>query len=627
MKDLSDLDDGVFTKTTAYESVLTPRTNQQIKQNPSEDVYVSDSCDSEPLMRDDNHSITRKLIRIDSRDSFTMKRRLKYHRRSSSLSDKTAPRNDSFSRRATLPKTSRSDTQLNNIDTSGSTSNHNQYSASNILLDSPYSTEPYMDALLHKAKSEEILKQELNRSREELLSDFSPPRKKETLQERAARILGLSAGDLYKAKENQAAQKAKLFADLDAEDNATSFAELSITTVTSSRSAQGNIFHPPVASSITSPRSNDEEPSGSFAVSVTESMINRVPQTIEIKNPDSNSSEGVSSISNDSSTSFESSDYTPVPDAEFMIEVSDSVLEDATVPCRVKPHKETIYLNTAKEYKLPEEILVDAEVAISAAAAFSPTSAQASIVASYADSIYDRVPASNEISHASELSDDTTETESLDQSSRFLVKSKLQSKIGESLSETSTLERKKDQSAANSSVADRGKGANAMVSPVPVASFSAPLTQGELDIIRQLYNGAEDNASVSSYDSPVVHKQATPRNKTDLQKEKIAKAIGLNVGNIGQGSDSQPTDKGTQLEKVEDFEIKVFTGNQPGSSQSSNAEVQERKKSYSTETKSTSTESKEEVSLLLLLVLANNPLHTFTLAPTTLCLLRSLIVS
>ena len=572
------------------------QTLQSIPKTESEKVgYVSDSSDSEPLMRDEDHSITRKLIRIDSRDSFTMKRRLRYHRRSSSLTDKLVSRHDSMEKSSTLPLTPRSDSHLSDLQTPFDS---NLYSSSKLRTSTSNLTEPYVDALLHKAKSEEVLKREISRSSEELLSDFSPPRKKETLQERAARILGLNANDLYRAKEKQDRQRAMLFPDLESSHGQKQSTETSSTKVTASKSAQGSISHPAVGSSI-SRRSNDEEPSESFAVSVTESMLNKVDDQIEIKNVDtstfSNSSVDVSSISGDSSTSLESSGFSPVPDAEFLIEVSDSVLEEATVPCRVKPHKE-IQASPAKEYKLPDDISLNSETLVpKTSSMLSPTSAHASIVANYTNSIYDRVPGPGEISHTSELSDDTTETESLDQSGRFLELAKQKPK--DSDSGTSTLEQASGHTLPNEQLKFTSRSNPAhkhRESPVPVATHSAPLTPGEMDIVMQLCGNADDDISVSSYDSPEPSKSTVSRNKADLQKEAIAKSIGFNIANLTPSSNPHPNGKEAKLEKVEDFDIKVF----PGASTLPPAtpkDDQERRNSdptfTTTETNSSTTES------------------------------------
>ena len=526
------------------------------KTNRSKADYYSDSSDGEPLMRDEDQRITRKLIRIDSKDSFTMKRRLKYHRRSSSLTDKFASGHE-YIEGSTLPLTPRSDSYVADIETSHYSSRYVSSKAES-AFSSP--TEPYVDALIHRAKSEELLKRDISRSSEELLSDFSPLKKKETLQERAARILGLNSDDLYRTKKKQDSHRALLFPDLVANKIQTQPEESDITNVTASKSAQGNISHPAVDSSSISHRSNEEEP-GSFAVSVTESMLKRVPVHIEIKNVEtsSHSSVDISSISSDTSTKVESNDYSPVPDAEYLIEVSDSVLEDASVPCSVKPHKE-VHASPAKEYKLPDNILLDSEASASTSSSFfSPLTAHASIVASYADNIYERVPAPGEISHASELSDDTTETESLDHSGRFLEMIKQKAK--DSNSAPATLERTYENEPTNSLTDFGSKPKNTHpASPVPIALHSAPLTPGEIDIIKQLYNKPDDNASFSSYNSPAPARVLTARSEVDLQKEKVAKSIGMDIANLASNRSSHQDITNARLEKVEDFEIKIFPG-------------------------------------------------------------------
>ena len=545
------LEDSVFLEPN--NGLLFPNCNTK-DNRLSKDLYESDSSNSEPLMRNEDHNVARKLVRIDSRNSNTMKRRIRYHRRSASLTDRVS-RHESLEGRSAVTNTSlnvsrmKSSQELDPVSTSGNciiSDLGNSYRSSDI----------YVESLLHKAKSEELLKREMYQSNETLLSDFSPRTKKETLQQRAARILGLKAGDLDKAKQNQAVVHNA--SNKTADDS-------SFTIVTATSSARGSISH----CSVFTPRSKEDQPEhDSFAVSVTESMLDRTYGKIKIKNVEhvsgENSSSDVSSITIDSVASKESSDLTRIPDAEYLIEVSDSVLEDTTVPCSVKPHTEAASHNKILEYKLPHDVLAQSE-AISKAP-LSPTSAQASIVANYASNIYERVPQS-EISHTPELSDDTTETESLDHSARFaeLMSKSRAAANGVTRSIISSTLKNVDQSLAKDRyIPDRFLDQSHDVeTKLHIAPHSAPLTPGELDIIRQLYNTSDSTGFVDTigHNEPTQGSQLS-RNQSsvELQKEKIAKAIGFNVANLERASTTQEGLANSKLEKIEDFDIKLFPG-------------------------------------------------------------------
>ena len=497
--------------------------------------YSNDSSDSELLTRDvdGNHSLTRKLVRIDSRDSLTMKRR-KIHRRSSSLTDKATSRNNSLDKWSTsTPSKSDFESSLKSLrSTSNSTENL---------------PEPFMEALFHKAKSEEVLKHEITRSNEALLSDLAPPPQKETLQERAARILGLNSEHLYRAKEKEDADRSLLFGNLQDNRECLSDEQSSTKSVASNKSQEEGKSRindtPTEAVPLRDLNEAEGQNSESFSISITESLLNKVQDKIEILNVDhevaSNSSGDVSTLSDDSTP--ESTLLLPVPDAEYLIEVSDSVLEETSVPCRVKPHEELSH-PAAKEYQLPDHISPQHDAALLSA----PTAAQVSIAASYADSIYDRVPTSTENFNVSELSDDATETDSLEQSARFqrLISNSSNSDSNEQDIRCLTASLQTDPRLPGS--------------PVPVAPFSAPLTPDEVGIVMQLLNSNDEDGRTRDrvVESPGSSTHSNPG--VDPKKAKVARAIGFNVANIGQGSASSRPARNSKLEKVENFEIKVF---------------------------------------------------------------------
>ncbi|XP_078493999.1 uncharacterized protein LOC100185092, partial [Ciona intestinalis] len=446
-----------------------------------------------------------RLLRIDSRDSINMKRRMK--RRTSSQGSFTG-----FDRRATIGSISQTDLRDAGIRSGLPSPGINPFRGQDT---------PDIQPFLQRAKSEEVLKQNLRKS-QEVFQFPAPEKKKETLQERAARILGLSRDDLEQAKKSKTKSPSGSAGRYTEESVVSN--DTSITTVTSL----------------------DKTSSEACAISVTNSMLeDKLNQYMvrDIRHDDvielSNSSDDVSTLSRDS----ESGAPSTIADVDFSDSSSGSNdLERLEVPSL-----------TPTEYKIPDDLFADAD---------SPPTprreiGQAGIVASYANSIYDRMP----VGHGRNYSDETTESEELDSGDFGNLRA---------TSENTSKE-------FGNSERSRGPGPRMGESPVPIASHSAPLTSGELDIIMQLYNSATDSASEVSR-SDVSRNDVTRRGEfkrqtaterrdvtnqnSDVTRRKIneerlnrvARAIGYDVEK--RNNKSRKSDE--NLEKIEDFDIKVF---------------------------------------------------------------------
>nr|XP_018672018.1 uncharacterized protein LOC100185092 isoform X2 [Ciona intestinalis] len=465
----------------------------------------SSSEDEEPDERYGSSGLGSRLLRIDSRDSINMKRRMK--RRTSSQGSFTG-----FDRRATIGSISQSDLRDAGIRSGLPSPGVNPFRGQDT---------PDIQPFLQRAKSEEVLKQNLRKS-QEVFQFPAPEKKKETLQERAARILGLSRDDLDQARKNKS-KGSPGSSGRRAEESVVSN-DTSITTVTSL----------------------DKTSSEACAISVTNSMLeDKLNQYMvrDIRHDDvielSNSSDDVSTLSRDS----ESGAASTIAEVDFSDSSSGiNDLERLEVPSL-----------TPTEYKIPDDLFADAD---------SPPTprkemGQAGIVASYANSIYDRMP----VGHGRNYSDETTESEELDSGDFGNVRATSEQTL-------------KDFGNSDRS---QGPGPRMGESPVPIASHSAPLTSAELDIIMQLYNSATDSASdvsrsdVSRNDvtrrGELKRQTATDRRdvtnqNSDVTRRKIneerlnrvARAIGYDVEKMN--NKSRKSDE--NLEKIEDFDIKVF---------------------------------------------------------------------
>ncbi|CAK8675088.1 unnamed protein product [Clavelina lepadiformis] len=572
----------IFAKTTSEASLpigaeeIEDKAEEQIfstgkRKSPSSSVSVSSissnaekECagspsfsfsDSEPTAEAQNSPLASKLVRIDSHDSLTMKRRLRYHRRSSSQTEGAGI--NSFDRRATIAFIPHSD--LNDA--------RNHYERQkNIEVTSPsheikmnpfkHSYSLDMNDFLHRAKSVESLKQELSRSNQALMAGLSPRQRKETLQERAARILGLGPSDLERAKQRKTTGSQSYFSSSSSLNSSDYNLNSSTTTkVTPSSSAKGNISHSSIRSTPFFSRSNSQgsKESESFAVSVTDSMLHKCKK-YEIRNVDPDLSSDESSVSVRSEENVGSHSAT---DSNFIVAVNDSVLEGRNQKGNLRVAN--LRYTAPTEYKLPDEILTPASNSTHENT-MSPSPAQASIVASYSGSIYDHTPRQS-LAHSQEYSDDTSESESLDHSGQYRRLPEVD-RLSEDdlLFQPTTPKRgnKTDDKTVPTNIKEHVPNRRVVESPVPIASHSAPLTSAELDIIMQLYNSADESASTCSRDVEHTKKTQSKRATNGLMKQKVAQAIGFNVKNIDRGKSRSPDPH--NLGKIEDFDIKIFPG-------------------------------------------------------------------
>jgi len=479
----------------------------------SRDYSSSDS--DEPLYRS-NSSLTNKLVRIDSHDSITMRRRIRSSRHHS--------HNESFDRRATIGSVSRQDLLKAQNDVSGP---DGQASPVNPFSHADSSE---IGSFLTKAKSEEVLRKDISKSTEELVK-WKPRQRKETLQERAARILGLTSQQLVKAKQK-----------------------------TADAAKQSSVPQPsaPVSSEPTNPANDNvsvaEPASESFAVSVTSSMIDNPQEkyTVKsVKNQNSIDSEDEASTLSACTSLSSSSDQSeekrqPREGEKYLVNVSDSVL-GVEVPCCVKPCLQSQHPPT--EYKA-DEIFQKSDPPRNAKVAADQVT---SLARTYSQNIYENSPDVADLRFASrDYGDDSSESDSRDGS----VSSTESSEGSEQLPDYSFPAKMAGTNHAADFSQERRKPVHrqrAVESPVPVASHSAPLTPVELDIVMQLYNSADEAASKSGKEK--TQRQVKP-DKSDAMKMKVAKAIGLNPRLVKEPSKSTEP----EIARVEDFDIKVFRG-------------------------------------------------------------------
>nr|CAB3262913.1 uncharacterized protein LOC100185092 [Phallusia mammillata] len=495
------------------------------------------SSDSDDVMYRSNSSLTNKLVRIDSHDSLTMRRRIRTHRRHSQNEGPS-----SFDRRATIGSISQNDLLKAHSGVTGPETRSSE------TVTSQPDTNPFRNSdssdiapFLSRAKSEEVLKDNLHKSSEELMLKWSPRQRKETLQERAARILGLSSQQLADAKKKQMQQQ-----DPTPQQNGTKS-----------------------ASKPNDVTTNDAGPeSESFAVSVTSSMIEKRHEQYHVRDLENGfeSEDDVSAISDDSTATPTDATEHSVPSIDgdtYTVHVSNSVL-DAEVPCNVKPHPHSNA--PATEYKIPDDLSntngnSDNGDTSDDASDWSEedvgvSEGQARIVASYSNNIYANTPTGSNI-NSREFSDETTESESVGTHPSAVDK-------------TPNFYRAKTSDPGAEQRPRPTYHKRLVESPVPVASHSAPLTPEELDIVMQLYNSADETGSNGSDDSK--SRNAGGVSKEDWKK-KVANAIGYNLDRPRAPPRASP-----RLERVEDFEIKMFPGSTPSPSYAQSPTTQPKEK-------------------------------------------------